>query len=85
MGCASSSKKDYIKVKVDMSWPGGRKKIVKKVPKSITVSELKRKLNVPDARLGHLHKIEDWANDRPLTTYLPKNVKKFQCTVHCRQ
>ncbi|UJR17207.1 hypothetical protein I4U23_004102 [Adineta vaga] len=84
MGCASSSNKDYMKVKVDMSWPGGRKKIVKKIPKSITVGQLKQNLNVPHARLGHSHKIEDWDNGRPLTDYLAKNGKKFKCTLQCR-
>ncbi|CAF1409863.1 unnamed protein product [Adineta ricciae] len=82
MGCASSSQSDHIKVKVDMSWPGGRKKIVKRIPVTTTVGQLKQKLNAPNAKLsGHLHKLEYWDNSRPIADYLAQNRKKFKCNL----
>ncbi|CAF0788464.1 unnamed protein product [Adineta steineri] len=83
MGCTSSSSDDHIKVKVDMSWPGGRKKIVKRIPVSTTVGQLKQKLNAPHSRLGYTHKIENWDNGRPLSDYFVKNGKQFKCTLQC--
>ena len=78
MGCTSSSNADHAKIKVKMSWPGGKKKLEKRIPLSPTMDQLKEKLRAPNSPLGRVHKREAWDN-------IVENGKQFHCTVQCHK
>jgi len=85
MTSASSSESNLINITVEVSAKGGNNKIdLTNIPLSMTVGELKTKLNVrPNSRFGRLNEFEDWDNRRSLSDYFVKNDEQFTCVIQC--
>ena len=76
---------DSVSIMVELSSKGGDNKInLNNIPLSITVGELKNKLNVPaNARFGRVNQFESWDNRRTLSDYFVKNGESFTCVLQC--
>jgi hypothetical protein len=85
MTSTSSPDADLISIKVEVSSKGGSNTVdLNNIPSSITVGELKTKLNVrPNSRFGRVDKFENWDNRRPLSDYFVKNGEQFMCVIQC--
>ncbi|CAF3750597.1 unnamed protein product [Rotaria sp. Silwood1] len=52
------------------------------IPLSMTVGELKTKLNVgPNSRFGRLNQFENWDNRRSLSDYFVETGESFDCVI----
>ena len=74
-----------ISITVEQSAKGGNTDtILNDISPSMTVGELKKKLNVEaNSRFGRKDQFEDWDNRRPLSDYFVKNGELFQCVIQC--
>lgn len=82
---ASSSDTNLVNVKVEISAMRGATTVnLSKIPLSMTIGELKTKLNVrPNSRFGRSNKYENWDNRRTLADYFVKDEEMFSCVVQC--
>jgi len=85
MTSTSSSGTDLINITVEVSSMGGSKIVdLNNISPSITIDELKTKLNVqPNSRFGRLQNFENWDNRRSLSDYFVKNNEQFMCVIQC--
>ncbi|CAF3228024.1 unnamed protein product [Rotaria sp. Silwood2] len=85
MASTSSSGTALIDIKVELPSKGSNNTVdLNKIPLSLTVGELKTKLNVPpNSRFGRSDQFENWDNRRPLSDYFVKNGELFQCVRQC--
>lgn len=85
MSGASSSDTNLVSIKVEISAMGGMRKVnLSNIPLSMTIGELKSRLNVrPNSRFGRSNKYENWDNRRTLSDYFVKNEEQFMCVIQC--
>ncbi|CAF1283910.1 unnamed protein product [Rotaria sp. Silwood1] len=83
MASISSSGTDLISITVQISSKGSDATVdLNNIPSSMTIGELKTKLNVrPNSRFGRLNQFENWDNQRPLSDYFVKNGESFDCVI----
>ncbi|CAF2569733.1 unnamed protein product [Rotaria sp. Silwood2] len=82
---STSSDAALVNITVELSSQGGNNKVnLNGIPLSLTVGELKTKLQVPpNSRFGRLDQFENWDNRRSLSDYFIKNGEQFQCVIQC--
>ena len=85
MSGASSSDPNLVSIKVEISAMGGARKVnLSNIPLSMTIGELKSRLNVrPNSRFGRSNECENWDNRRTFSDYFVKNEEQFMCVIQC--
>ena len=83
MASTSSSGTDLISITVQISSKGSDTTVdLNNIPLSMTIGELKTKLNVrPNSHVGRLNRFENWDNRRPLSDYFVENGESFDCVI----